>query len=330
MPTTRETGEALRDAAERAQRAPSILNTQPWRWRLEDDRIRLYADRSRQLQSIDPDGRLLLLSCGAALHHARVALSGLGFAAGVDRFPDPDAPDLVATIRPNEYHQPRPLDIQGLRDIRSRHSDRRPFEANVPVPADALDRLTRAVEAEHARLYPLREDRVAVLAEAAERAAAVEAQMPDYQAELAAWTNRPRRHGDGVTAETLTAQVPRRMAVRDFTPERETLLAPGFGNDRFAEFLIVVTAQDGPAEWVIAGEATSAAWLTATRSGLVMSVTSEVVEIPAARAILRRLLDPPGQPQLVLRVGLDMQPSPAPKTPRRAFDEVVETEPDLP
>jgi hypothetical protein len=321
MRTTSVMIEALRGAVERAQRAPSLLNTQPWRWRIGDDRIWLYADRSRQIRSIDPYGRLLMVSCGAALHHLRVALSGLGVDVEVDRFPDQMVPDLIATVRAVDHHEPQSQDIQGLRNIRDRHTDRRPFVANVPITDEAMGCLTQAVEAEHAWLYRLTDEDVPELAVAAERAAAVEGQMPAYQAELAAWTNRPRGQGDGVPPESVTAQVPRRVAVREFEPEREKLLAPGFGDDRFAEFLVVATPADGPEEWLAAGEATSAAWLTATGAGLVMSVMSDVVEIPVARALIRRLVDPPGDPQLVLRVGFDMQPTPPPKTPRRAVRE---------
>ncbi|MEU7867219.1 nitroreductase [Dactylosporangium sp. NPDC049140] len=84
------------EASVAALRAPSILNSQPWRWRLAGDHAELWADRSRQLTGLDPDGRLLLLSCGAALHHAVAALHAAGFEADVDRLPDADRPDLVA------------------------------------------------------------------------------------------------------------------------------------------------------------------------------------------------------------------------------------------
>src|SRR4051794_8752749 len=63
---------ALHRAAEDAGRAPSILNTQPWRWHIEHDIMHLHADLSRKVAALDPHGRLLTLSCGAALHHARV------------------------------------------------------------------------------------------------------------------------------------------------------------------------------------------------------------------------------------------------------------------
>ena len=44
----------LRRAAEEAGRAPSILNTQPWRWDLSDGVLELHADPARRLDALDP------------------------------------------------------------------------------------------------------------------------------------------------------------------------------------------------------------------------------------------------------------------------------------
>src|SRR5215213_1389114 len=80
---------ALRAAAAAATAAPSIFNNQPWRWQVGHNVLRLWADRERQLVVADPQGRLLTISCGVALHHARVALAAAGHGVAVRRLPDP-------------------------------------------------------------------------------------------------------------------------------------------------------------------------------------------------------------------------------------------------
>ena len=83
-------GEAtLRTALELAGRAPSLHNSQPWRWRLDGSIVHLYLDAARQLRATDPDARELVISCGAALHHLQVALAGQGRQVRVRRLPDP-------------------------------------------------------------------------------------------------------------------------------------------------------------------------------------------------------------------------------------------------
>jgi len=77
--------EALARAAEAARLAPSIHNTQPWRWVVRGDQLELHAVAARQLLEQDPEGRLMRLSCGAALHHARVALGAEGWVHHVER-----------------------------------------------------------------------------------------------------------------------------------------------------------------------------------------------------------------------------------------------------
>jgi hypothetical protein len=80
----------LRRALESAVRAPSVYNSQPWRWRAgATSGVDLFADPDRHLVTVDAAGRDLLLSCGAALHHLVVALAGQGWSTQVERFPDP-------------------------------------------------------------------------------------------------------------------------------------------------------------------------------------------------------------------------------------------------
>src|SRR6266700_551479 len=58
----------LRMALQLAERAPSVHNTQPWRWVFDGARLHLHADPDRLLPATDPRGRQRVISCGAMLH----------------------------------------------------------------------------------------------------------------------------------------------------------------------------------------------------------------------------------------------------------------------
>ena len=84
-----------------AARAPSVHNTQPWLFRVVGDVIELHADPDRLLSQMDPAGRELTISCGAALFGLRIGLRQQGCVPAVQIWPDPTQPWLVARVWPD-------------------------------------------------------------------------------------------------------------------------------------------------------------------------------------------------------------------------------------
>ncbi len=80
MPGAMLPPQLLSDAVEMACRAPSLHNSQPWRWVAEGtSTLNLYAEPGRALTTLDPLGREIYLSCGAALDHLVVPLAAAGW-----------------------------------------------------------------------------------------------------------------------------------------------------------------------------------------------------------------------------------------------------------
>jgi nitroreductase len=125
-------------AAELATLAPSIHNSQPWRWRIRDAGLELYLEHSRRLGITDPDRRLAILSCGAALHHAATALAAEGRRTDITRLPDPADPDHLARLGVTGPAPVSPDAMRRVQTIRLRHIDRRPT-TRTPVESDHLD-----------------------------------------------------------------------------------------------------------------------------------------------------------------------------------------------
>jgi nitroreductase len=329
-----EHGRTLARAAVAALGAPSVLNTQPWRWRIGGDTAELRADRGRRVASIDPDGRLLTLSCGVALHYARTTLGAFGSLAEITCLPDPDHdPDLLATIRLAGERPPSARSARLFRAMSVRRTDRRPF-ADRPVPTEALDGLRAAAEAHGAHLHLPRQGDLVDVTVAAGRAATVELSDPAYRADLRKWVNRQPSAGDGVPAGTIPAPVARPVPIRDFAatgPERATLHDPVTLADAYARYAVVFTDADEPRDWLTAGEALSAVLLTATADGLATSMMSDLIEVESARETLRTMLSGIGHPMIVLRVGYPRPDAPPPaESPRRPAESVIERRDDAP
>ncbi len=316
-------GDPLVRAADAARVAPSIHNTQPWYWRAGADAIELRADRSRQLLAIDPDGRMLTVSCGAALHHARIALAAQGYDAAVWRFPDGEDGDLLARVRLGERTDTDPAAMRLYQTTLVRRTDRRTVPDR-PVDPAAIAVLAQVAADEGINFESLQPDQVIELAVAVSHAEAVEAVDPNQREELARWVGGVRADGLGVPDTAIPSDLPQTTV-----PEREFgrsgTLPAGQGHDTGAVYAVLHGTTDAPLEWLRAGEALSAVWLTAIGAGLSLLPFSAPVEVGGTRETLRRILAGIGYPHMVVRLGTadDQVPGP-PRTPRLSVAQLIE------
>ena len=316
---------ALEAAARAALHAPSVFNTQPWRWQITGETLELYADRDRALRATDPGGRLLMLSCGAALHHARVAIEAAGWATNVERLPDGNDADLLARITIIGLSLPDRQAERMAAAIAKRRTDRRAFSDRT-VPEQLLIQLRQIVEAEGAYLHVVRRDQMPMLATSTSRAADAETNDPAYRAELEHWTNRPEGSGDGVPTATAVQPAPRRVPVRDYAPGGRAGLAAGEDFDLGAAYVVLFGLTDQPTELLRGGEAMSALLLTATADGLATAPLSDTIEVEWPRRLLRDLLADVGEPYLVIRLGYSDATLPLPTAPRRHPGDVIQVD----
>ena len=325
MTTTTRLAEAVEDALH----APSVHNSQPWRWRIGSDEVQLHADPQRHLAATDPDRRDLVLSCGAALHHLRVALAARGLSADVRRIPEAEDTTHLATV--TAWPGGEPADAALFPAIAQRRTDRRRMSRRA-VPAEHLHTLVELAARNGATLVPVTRpvtrQRLLAAIVAAER---LQRDETGYAAELRMWTNRLPGGRDGVPATNVAAP---QIGTLDPSPLRrfgraelaQAAQVPGHGRgDDAAELLVVTTGGDEILDRLRAGEATSAVLLAATRIGLATTPLSQALEIDVSRLRVQRdVLGVPEHPQLVIRVGWPASGAPAlPATPRRELRSVL-------
>ncbi|MEV4624218.1 nitroreductase [Asanoa sp. NPDC049573] len=313
---------ALAEAANAAGYAPSIHNTQPWHWRVLPDRLQLFADRSRQLAATDPDGKLLTLSCGGALQHARLALLAEGWAAQVRYLPDPADPDLLAELVELERVEATPEAMRMVQAMRTRHTDRRPV-SDERIPA-AVSAAMVGAAGDLARIHLLTGDQVIELAAAAHHAGEIEADDPMIRAELAYWTSKSAPAGTGLPQDVLPARQPETMVpARDFGTPGTLPIGPG--HDDHARYALLYGDDDEPTAWLRAGAALTQVWLTAVHAGVSLVPLSGAVEVTTTRQTLRGIIAGLGYPYLVMRWGiLDPAHAGPPHTPRMRTSQTVD------
>jgi nitroreductase len=321
--TTRVPVKVARRLVSLASRAPSVHNTQPWSWRLRDDRLELHADWSRRLEVADPDGRNLVISCGAALHHLQIAASASGWRAAVTRVDDTAQPSLLAQVRLSPSPPPHTA-AADLRAIAERCTDRRRF-TSWPVPHERLQLLVAAAEGVDGEAAPIVDVsdrfRVEMLVIRAHR---LQERNASVAAEAARWTDRGAY--DGVPS----AHVP---DAHVGPATRRSRFAPGGLEDegRHVEsgdgLVILYDSDDTPAAWLRAGESLSALWLRAVGEGLSVVPLSQVVEVAETRdALQHEILGGRAVPLMLVRVGWQaISRSQLEPSPRRPLDGVLHT-----
>jgi hypothetical protein len=257
---------ALAGSAAAALGAPPLTRPASLRLVVRSDALEFYGGGG---SPHDPQGRLALLNCGTALHHARIALAEAGLVADVRLRPD-DEPDHVARLTAAAPAASGAEPAQTPAQTPAHTPTRTPTAApagpgaapvaaaltriDSPRPSPALlAKLVRTAQAQGIQMRVLSEPEVVALASAARSA-------------LPAGPARARATGH----------------------QRTHLLRP----DRSAEFAVLYGDRGRVEDWVRAGEAYSALRLEADRHGVRVSGSLAAIEPPRAGRLIRRLVGP--------------------------------------
>lgn len=323
MPDTMVDSELIKASVRLACRAPSLHNSQPWRWVADRGGLQLFVDRDRIVRSTDRGGREAIISCGAVLDHLAVAMAAAGRATHVERFPNPNNKTHLATLTfaPMEYvtdaHRAR---VDG---ILMRRTDRLPMAA--PPNWPAFEPVLRSrLDDTKVYLDVLPDEIRPQLAEAAQLTEALRLYDSPYHAELDWWTSAFETTEGIPHSSLISVEESDRVDVgRNFPVTRRSQRRVVIDEDR-ATVLVLSTAGDTREDALAAGEALSRVLLECALAGMATCTLTHLTEVPASRAIVATLTGRDAVPQLLIRVGtapvLDEVPPP---TPRRPLDDVL-------
>jgi hypothetical protein len=300
--------------------APSIHNTQPWRFGLDPDSrsVKVRTDPGRRLPTTDPGLRAQHLSVGAAVFNLRVATANLGWEPVVRLLPAADDPGLLAIVQLARPAEDGAASLRHLYEaIERRHSSRLPFTGR-PVPEPVVTEMIRAARVEGAHLEVpdiMGTRRLLRLTQAGE---VRNASHPGRTAETRGWLTAPGREtGYGIPVTAVGAlDASGRIPMRDFTGRLPVPHLPALPFERHAQVALLWTAWDRREDWLRAGQALQHVLLTATEYGVRTSMLHQAMEWMDLRAATvgerRRRC-----PQLLIRFGYGPEGG---RTPRANAD----------
>jgi hypothetical protein len=314
---------AITKAVRLACRAPSLHNSQPWQWVADGGTLHLFADPLRIAHHTDSTGREVLISCGAVLDHLRVASAAAGWEAAIERFPDYDGHNHLASIEFRRMDVISDAQRTLAEAIDRRHTDRLPFAA--PAGWDAIETTLRGV-AEHHNVH------VDVIGDNGRPALATISRLTEerrrddssYQAELNWWTGYSDPIG-GIPPSALVseAEAARVDVGRRFPPSGASNRRPAVDRDH-SLVLVLSTYDDNRVNALRCGEVLSTVLLECTAASLATCTLTHMIEIHASREAVRRLTGRVAEPQVLIRVGsvprTDLPPD---RTRRRALGDVL-------
>ncbi|HEU5161327.1 MAG TPA: hypothetical protein VFU43_30320 [Streptosporangiaceae bacterium] len=292
--------------------------------------MELHLDMDRLLYVIDPRGRGMLISCGAALFNLRLAVRVTGHKPLIRQLPDDgDEPTLLAEMDIARATPPTRDETDLYTVIPRRRTNRGPFEDRA-VPRRVLAELVSAAHAEGATLRlldPAASAHVLGLVAAADDELTSDA---SYCAELSRWTHTRISNGnrpDGVPWYAFGPRPSRRgLPVRDFGLARPV---PGRPVDDFSarpHLAALITDGDEPEDWLTAGQALQHVLLTATLHGVSASFLTQPLDVRDIRdnrdfGYERRRPGPLDNVQMLIRFGYGR---PMPSAPRRPVAHVLD------
>ena len=316
--------DALTSVIGLACRAPSLHNSQPWRWDFDDGTLRLFADHERVGRHTDSTGREVLMSCGAMLDHLQVAASYYGWCTAVDRYPDRrDHDSYLASITFHRADAVTDHDRALGEAIARRRTDRLGFEPPEPW-ADLRRLLDGVVDGGAVHLDVIDDSGRPALADASRRTEQYRRDDPSYRYELLWWAGQSRID-DGLPREALPshAEAARVDIARDFPTYGEGDRRPEPDTDG-SKILVLSTFDDSPDNALRCGEVLSRVLLECTAAGFATCTLTHMIEVAASREMVRTITGHRAEPQVLVRVGHVPEVNPeAGRTPRRAVTDIL-------
>lgn len=317
FPASGSFAERLRFLLQYAVLAPSSHNTQPWKFRIAENRIDIFLDQERWLKVADDDQRELHISVGCCLENLRTSAEHFGFRQQIQYLPEAGNPLHAASIQfePNSSTVPQG-DQRLFQMIAVRHTNHGEYDGRA-IPENVLQELQDCCRESQITLQ-LTEDASVKrkVDELVVQADAIEFADPAFRRELGYWI------GQGVFGTSWLMSKIGKLAVThinmgDSMAKKDSVILMS------SPVLGLVSSTDNSRESQIqVGQVYQRISLLAAAFGIWCQPMSQIVQVEEIKQQVAKLqVDPELFPQLPFRLGF-AQPEEH-RTPRRPLEDVL-------
>ena len=308
--------------------APSGHNTQPWKFSVNDNVVRIHPDFERSLPVVDGDNHALYISLGCALENLVISAKEDGLASRVDYFPEDETEECIrVTLTDEKPKKEREL----FEAIPERQSNRSMYDEQKIPPAD-IEQLLQANESKKVSItsFDTKEKDVDPIIELVKEACEIQFNDRQFVEELISWIRftkkEVRTNRDGLTAEVMGfPYIPRwvgRIILKTFVKPGSEAKKTEKQIRSSSHLFLFVSKRNDKRHWVDVGRSFQRIVLKATSLGISHAHLNMPCEVESVRKKLSNHLDlnPEEQPLLLIRLGYAAG---VPRSPRRPIDDVL-------
>jgi len=309
-----------------ATMAPSGHNTQPWKFSLNEDCIRIFPDFTRSLPTVDPDNRELYISLGCALENLVIAAKYVGYDPEVEYFPA-DEPDecLLFTLK----HSNVTGDNNLFQAIPKRHTNRREYNKQHISAADLNKIGSVPTENGVTTLVLTEQGAIKQIIDLVREGNRIQMNDDAFMDEIISWIrfndSEEELHLDGLTSRAMgRSSVPGwlgRMFMRIFVSAKSQSETDEKNIRSSSALMVIISEKNDKKSWVDVGRSFERIALTLTTLNIENAHLNQPCEVPLLKVKLQQHLAlGSAHPQLLLRIGYA---EPLPRSPRRSHQHVL-------
>ena len=311
-----------------SSKAPSGHNSQPWRFRIQENSIEIHPDFDCTLPVVDPKNRELYISLGCAAENLCVASIAYGYHASWQIDKDSNESHIIR-IHLNTSNKKTRKDILG--DIQKRQTNRSVYKGTI-VQNSILNQLRELPTEENVRMHFFKngDSSFSSLTDLIKKGNEIQMNDERFKNELLSWIRLNKRQVEK-TNSGLSHKVMQAPSMPGFIGKRivRSFLTPAKQNKSDREkikssshFILLTTKNNCPEEWIRSGLFLERLLIKLTSLGIASAFINPPCELESLSGELQKTLPINDEvPTLILRIGYaDRMPS----SPRKTVENVID------